>query len=267
MDCQKRGLDRRHAGQRGPSEDMRRIIATFVVAALVALFASVATPSAQAQLPELNLDVTIDPVLGPPGTSIHGTVDPIQAQEECITDPVNELTQILTNVIAGGSPDLSVIDQAFLTALVAALQSGAIPFDVALLYVAAFVDIASQAPVPGSDQPMWDPIQGQVDITAPVAAPGTYAVAMICLGLDPEPDPAAIAEELTGLLDPTDPSQLESAAERIIPLLVDQDNPLGTGVALFCLDNEAGTACTPDAGPATPQPPAIAVPGNPAFTG
>jgi hypothetical protein len=194
----------------------------------------------------------------------------MQAQEECITDPVNDLTQQLTTVINGGSPDLTVLDQAFLTALVAALQSGAIPFDIGLLYAAAFVDIVSQQPVPGSDQPMWDPIQGQVDIVAPVAAPGTYAVAMVCFGLNEDPDPAAISDALTGLLDPTDPTQLQNAAQNLIPLLVDQDDPLGTGVALFCLDNQAGTSCQPDAGPvdpAAPQPPAIAVPGNPAFTG
>jgi hypothetical protein len=251
---------------------MRKLIATFAATALVALFASVApsvAPSAEAQIPELNLDVTIDPILGPPGTSIHASVDPEQAQTECLTDPVDDLAGILSDVAAGGSPDLTVIDQAFLTALAAAIQSGAIPFDVALLYIGAFVDIASQSPVPGSDQPMWDPIQGQLDIVAPVAAPGTYAVAMVCLGLDEDPDPAAIAAALQGLADPSDPSQLQNAAQAIIPLLVDQDNPLGTGVALFCLDNAAGTSCTPPAAaPAAPQqPPALAVPGNPAFTG
>jgi hypothetical protein len=248
---------------------MRKIIATVAVTALVALGAATwTTNSAQAQLPELNLDVTIDPILGPAGTSIHGSVDPMQAQQECITDPVNELTQILTTVINGGSPDLSVIDQAFLTALVAALQSGAIPFDIGILYAGAFVDIVSQQPVPGSDQPMWNPIQGTMDIVAPVAAPGTYAVAMVCFGLNPDPDPAAIADALTGLLDPTDPSQLQNAAQVLLPLLIDQDNPLGTGVALFCLDNSAGTACAAPPTPATPaDPPAIAVPGNPAFTG
>jgi hypothetical protein len=245
---------------------MRKTIATIAVAALVALFASTTT-TAQAQLPELNLDVTIDPVLGPPGTSIHASVDPAQAQAECLTDPVDDLAGIISDVAAGGSPDLTVIDQAFLTALAGAIQSGAIPFDVALLYIGAFVDIATQAPVQGSDQPMWDPIQGQLDIVAPVAAPGTYAVAMICLGLDEDPDPAAIADALTGLLDPSDPSQLQNAAQNVIPLLVDQDNPLGVGVALFCLDNTAGTSCTPAAAPAAPQPPAMAVPGNPAFTG
>src|SRR5215218_10290813 len=99
---------------------MRKTIATIAVTALVALVgAAWSTNQAQAQLPELNLDVTIDPILGPPGTTIHASVDPMQAQQECITDPVNEITQILTTVINGGSPDLSVIDQAFLTALVA----------------------------------------------------------------------------------------------------------------------------------------------------
>jgi hypothetical protein len=249
---------------------MRKTIATIAVTALVAIVgAAWSTNQAQAQLPELNLDVTIDPILGPPGTTIHGSVDPMQAQQECITDPVNEITQILTTVINGGSPDLTVIDQAFLTALVAALQSGAIPFDIGILYAGAFVDIVSQQPVPGSDQPMWNPIQGTMDITAPVAAPGTYAVAMVCFGLNEDPDPAAIADALTGLLDPTDPSQLQNAAQVLLPLLIDQDDPLGTGVALFCLDNAAGTACQPAApAPATPaDPPAIAVPANPAFTG
>src|SRR5205085_5297938 len=123
------------------------------------------------------------------------------------------------------------------------------PFDVAVLYIGAFVDITTQAPVAGSDQPMWDPIQGQLDIVAPDATPGTYAVAMVCLGLDQDPDPAAIADALSGLADPSDPSQLQNAAQAIIPLLVDQDNPIGTGVALFCLDNAAGTSCSP-------QPPA-----------
>ncbi len=248
---------------------MRRTIATIIAIALVALFASSST-SAHAQLPELNLDVTIDPVLGPPGTSIHASVDPEQAQTECLTDPTDEIAQILSDVAAGGSPDLTVIDQAFLTALAAAIQSGAIPFDVALLYIGAFVDIATQTPVPGSDQPMWDPINGQLDIVAPVAAPGTYVVAMICLGLKEDPDPAAIADALQGLADPSDPSQLQNAAQVIIPLLVDQEEPLGTGVAVFCLDNAAGTSCSPDAGPTDPTPPqptAIAVPGNPAFTG
>jgi len=250
---------------------MRKTIATIAVAALVALVTSLSSsPTASAQLPELNLDVTIDPLFGPPGTSIHASVDPSQAQQECIADPVSRLTQILTDVAAGGSPDLSPIDQTFLTALAAGLQSGAIPFDIGLLYVGVFADIATQAPVPGSDQPMWNPFQGEVDIVAPVAAPGTYAVVMVCFGLNEDPDPAAIADALQGLLDPSDPSQLENAAEVIIPLLIDQDDPLGTGVALFCLDNDAGTSCQPDAGPADPEPtlpPAIAVTGNPAFTG
>ncbi len=248
---------------------MRRTIATIAVAASVALLGVVSSSAgAGAQLPELNLDVTIDPILGPPGTSIHASVDPIQAQQECIADPISRLTQILTEVAAGGSPDLSLIDQTFLTALAAGLQSGAIPFDIGLLYAAAFVDITTQSPVPGSDQPMWNPIQGEVDIVAPVAAPGTYAVAMVCFGLNEDPDPAAIADALQGLLDPSDPSQLQNAAQVIIPLLVDQEDPLGTGVALFCLDNAAGTSCQPAAAPAEPtQPPAIAVPGNPAFTG
>jgi hypothetical protein len=248
---------------------MRRAIATLAAGALVALVLAVA-PSGQAgaQLPELNLDVTIDPVSGPAGTSIHASVDPMQAQQECITDPVNEITQILTTVANGGSPDLSVIDQAFLTALAAAIQSGAIPFDIGILYAGAFVDIVSQQPVPGSDQPMWNPIQGELDIVAPNAAPGTYAVAMVCFGLNEDPDPAVIAEELTGLLNALDPAQLEQAAQRLIPLLIDQDDPLGTGVALFCLDNSAGTQCAPATPPpATPGPAAIAVPGNPAFTG
>ena len=144
------------------------------------------------------------------------------------------------------------------------------PFDIGILYAGAFVDIVSQQPVPGSDQPMWNPIQGELDIVAPNAAPGTYAVAMVCFGLNEDPDPAVIAEELTGLLDAADPAQLETAAQRIIPLLIDQDDPLGTGVALFCLDNSAGTQCapaTPPPGTPGPGPAAIAVPGNPAFTG
>jgi hypothetical protein len=250
---------------------MRRAIATLAAGALVVLGAAVApSGTANAQLPELNLDVTIDPVAGPAGTSIHASVDPMQAQQECITDPVNEITQILTTVANGGSPDLSVIDQAFLTALAAAIQSGAIPFDIGVLYAGAFVDIVSQQPVPGSDQPMWNPIQGELDIVAPVAAPGTYAVAMVCFGLNEDPDPAVIAEELTGLLNAADPTQLQDAAQRIIPLLIDQDDPLGTGVALFCLDNSAGTQCAPATPPPAtpgPGPAATAVPGNPAFTG
>jgi hypothetical protein len=248
---------------------MRRALVTLAATALVALtFAAAPSSPAGAQLPELNLDVTIDPESGPAGTVIHAAVDPSQAQQECLADPVDELTQILTDVANGGSPDLTVIDQAFLTALAAAIQSGAIPFDVALLYIGAFVDIVSQAPVPGSDQPMWDPIQVTVDITAPDATPGVYAVAMICLGLNEDPDPAAISDALQGLLNPADPTQLQNAAQVIIPLLVDQDDPLGTGVALFCLDNAAGTQCAAPPAPATPtDPAAIAVPGNPAFTG
>ncbi|HYF44895.1 MAG TPA: hypothetical protein VD926_01710 [Acidimicrobiales bacterium] len=250
---------------------MRRTIATVAVAALVALVAAVSSsPTASAQLPELNLDITIDPIFGPPGTTIHASVDPAQAQQECIADPVSRLTQILTELAAGGAPDFDPIDQTFLTALAAGLQSGAIPFDIGLLYVGVFADIATQAPVPGSDQPMWDPFQGEVDIVAPVAAPGTYAVVMICFGLNEDPDPAAIADALQGFSDVSDQEELEAAAQAVIPLLIDQDDPLGTGVELFCLDNQAGTSCQPDAGPADPeptQPPAIAVPGNPAFTG
>jgi hypothetical protein len=248
---------------------MRKTIATIAVTALVALGAAATTStSAQAQLPELNLDVTISPDEGPAGTTIAASVDPIQAQQECITDPVNELTILLTQLATGGDPNFDVIDQAFLTALAAALQSGAIPFDIGLLYIGAFVDIVSQQPVPGSDQPMWNPIQGELQITAPDAAPGTYAVAMVCFGINEDPDPAAIADELTGLLSALDPAQLETAAQRLIPLLIDQDDPLATGIALFCLDNAAATSCSPAApSPGTPNPPALAVPGNPAFTG
>ena len=248
---------------------MRTTICTLAIAALLGVVATSAAPAAQAQLPELNLDVTISPESGPAGTTIAASVDPIQAQQECITDPVNELTILLTELATGGDPNFDVVDQAFLTALAAALQSGAIPFDIGLLYVGAFVDIVSQQPVPGSDQPMWNPFQGELQITAPDAAPGTYAVAMVCFGLNEDPDPAAIADELAGLLNALDPAQLETAAQRVIPLLIDQDDPLGTGIALFCLDDAAGSACAPvTPPPATPvDPPAIAVPGNPAFTG
>ncbi len=247
---------------------MRRTIATTLVATLVMGFVSLVGPSAGAQLPELNLDVTISPTSGPAGTTISGSVDPTQAQQECITDPVNELTLILTALATGGDPNFDAIDQAFLTALAGAIQSGAIPFDIALLYIGAFVDIITQQPVPGSDQPMWNPIQGELQITAPEAPPGTYAVAMVCFGLNEDPDPQAIADELAGLTNALDPAQLETAANRIIPLLIDQDDPLGTGVALFCLDDAAGTQCAPAApAPATPNPPANAVPGDPAFTG
>ncbi len=247
---------------------LRKTIGAMLIAAVGAAFLAVGTP-ADAQLPELNLDVTIDPEAGPPGTVIHASVDPMQAQDECIADPLNELTNILTTLATGGDPNFDAIDQAFLTALAAAIQSGAIPFDVALLYITAFVDILTQQPVEGSDQPMWDPIQGTVDITAPEATPGTYAVAMVCFGLTQDPDPQAIADALQGLLNPADPSQLQNAAQAVIPLLIDQDNPLGTGVALFCLDNAAGTHCAaPPTPPVTqPGPAALAVPGDPAFTG
>jgi hypothetical protein len=248
---------------------MRKMLATVVVATLVAALAALGGPSAEAQLPELNLDVTISPDAGPPGTVITGNVEPEQAQEECITDPVNQLTLILTTLATGGDPNFDAIDQAFLTALAAAIQSGAIPFDIALLYVGAFVDIVTQQPVPGSDQPMWNPIDGEVQITAPQAPPGTYVVAMVCFGLNEEPDPEAIAAALEGLSNVSDPAQLEAAATGIIPLLIDQDDPLGTGVALFCLDNVAETSCSPaPPAPVDPvDPPANAVTGDPAFTG
>jgi hypothetical protein len=248
---------------------LRKCIGATLIAGLAAACLTLGTP-ANAQVPELNLDVTIDPDAGPPGTVITATVDPNQAQEECLADPLDEITAILTTLATGGDPNFDAIDQAFLTALAGAIQSGAIPFDVALLYVTVFVDILTQQPVPGSDQPMWDPIQGTSDITAPEATPGTYAVAMVCFGLTEDPDPAAIADALQGLLDPSDPSQLQNAAQAVIPLLIDQDDPLGTGVALFCLDNAAQTFC--EAAPAPPpvEPPgpaAVAVPGSPAFTG
>jgi hypothetical protein len=248
---------------------LRKLVAPTLLAALLAALFAVVGPRAEAQVPELNLDVTIDPTQGPPGTVIHATVDPTQANQECITDPVSRLTQILVDLAAGDDPNFDAIDESFLTALGAALQSGAIPFDIGLLYIAVFADIITQQPVEGSEQPMWNPFQGEVDIPAPEAAPGTYAVAMICLGLNEEPDTEAMAEELEGLLDPSDPSQLETAAERLIPYLVDQEDPLGLGVALFCLDNAAETACTapPSPGTSPSDPPALAVPGDPAFTG
>ena len=244
---------------------MRKTAAFVAIASLLAVGMSFLPQGASAQIPEINLDLTIDPDQGPPGTVINTFVPPEQAQEVCMDNTafgaaLALIAQTFLTQEPPGEPQL----QGFFTVLAGALQSGAIfanPEDVAFLYVLAFADIATQQPVEGSDNPFWDPFTGEGQITAPEAPFGTYAIAAVCLGPRPfeDIDFAGMLEAMLAAgFNPQDPqTTFQSGLEAAIPFLIDTDNPLGTGFQLYCLGDDA--FCNP--------PPEGPVAAEPVFTG
>lgn len=211
-----------------------------VVVVLAASAGLVFEESRSDAAPTINLTLSISPQSGGPGTSIKTSVAPSQAQSVCLNtaEATAQLqsfaTQLLTNPgsLSGG------------VAEVLASLNGGVLHSVAPLYSVAFADIATQEPI-SENTPGWDPVSGQGSITAPNAAqPKTYAVAAVCLGLK-VPSTAEVNSALAGA-NPLAPDQ---AMERLLRVAINED-PIGTGFAVFCLSD--GGACATSAVVAQP---------------
>lgn len=213
-------------------------IAIVIVAASLTTAAGlfVGSPAGQG-LPTINLKESISPAQGAPGTSISVHINPGQAQSVCLnTAKATQQLQGMATQLLASPTSLAVGTTAVLTAVQAAALH-----NVAALYALAFADIATQAPV-ASKAPGWDPVSGSGSITAPNVKPGTYAVAAVCLGLQ-MPSASAVNAALSGM-SPADPS---AAIQKLFTLAVDQDNPIGTGFALFCLTSSGSSGCAAQA--------------------
>lgn len=211
-----------------------------VVVVLAASAGLVFEESRSDAAPTINLTLSISPQSGGPGTSIKTSVAPSQAQSVCLNtaEATAQLqsfaTQLLTNPgsLSGG------------VAEVLASLNGGVLHSVAPLYSVAFADIATQEPI-SENTPGWDPVSGQGSITAPNATqPKTYAVAAVCLGLK-VPSTAEVNSALAGA-NPLAPDQ---AMERLLRVAINED-PIGTGFAVFCLSD--GGACATSAVVAQP---------------
>jgi hypothetical protein len=211
-----------------------------VVVVLAASAGLVFEESRSDATPTINLTLSISPQSGGPGTSIKTSVAPSQAQSVCLNtaEATAQLqsfaTQLLTNPgsLSGG------------VAEVLASLNGGVLHSVAPLYSVAFADIATQEPI-SENTPGWDPVSGQGSITAPNATqPKTYAVAAVCLGLK-VPSTAEVNSALAGA-NPLAPDQ---AMERLLRVAINED-PIGTGFAVFCLSD--GGACATSAVVAQP---------------
>ena len=219
-------------------------IATMVFVASLTTAAAVVVGSPTGQsLPTINLKESISPAQGAPGTNISVSVNPGQAQSVCLNSAkaTQQLRAMATQLLA--NPTALAVGT---TAVLASVQTATL-HNVAALYALAFADIATQAAI-SSKAPGWDPVSGSGSITAPSAKPGTYAVAAVCLGLT-MPSASAVNAALGGM-SPADPS---AAIAKLLTLAIDQDNPIGTGFALFCLTGAGSSGCAAQAVLAQPS--------------
>lgn len=210
-----------------------------------------APPAATA--PEPRFTLQIDPTTGPVGTNIHTQVPPeaTDVGGECLSrnEIFARLQQVVGTVIAQGNPGPAV------TALLQSLQNpqafGPDDIDLTLFFVLAFADPVTQRPaIDGttgkeSKTSFWDPVSGAGEITAPAAKrPGNYFVAAICLDLNTNPDPAALAGAVQQIIDGGASGQnaLEDAATALLTPLINQDAKIAW-VAPFCLTGDNGEPC------------------------
>lgn len=260
----------------------QRLLAVVMTAAFVAGLVLVVPVAGAQEVPDTNLDLTIEPTEGPPGTVVDTFVPPEQALEVCL-DPDVALDELIaaledladeSEATIGDLEGLIALDPLDpqvpeLEALIAQLEGvvdllngliASLPAigGIAVFYVLAFADIVTQEPVGPTS--MWDPVTGEGQITAPEAPFGLYALAALCLGLDLTVDLDDVTETLEGM-DPSDP---EAMAEAIVMLFVDPDNPIGLGFELYCLGDAA--FCAELLGPGNGVP-ATPVTGDPRFTG
>jgi hypothetical protein len=209
---------------------IKRVVALFIVAVIAGTVLVTGNVSTEAA-PNINLTLTISPKQGGPGTNITTKVSPGQAQSVCLNsaEATAQLRGFATQLLANPAA-LSVDSTAALTA-----ASAGTLHSVAALYSVAFADIATQQPV-SENTPGWDPVSGQGSIAAPNAKrPQAYAVAVVCLGLK-----APTAAQASSALSGANPAAPDAAMERLLRVAID-DDPIGTGFAIFCLTD--GGAC------------------------
>ncbi len=247
---------------------------TGVVMAAAVLGVVALTVPASSQ-PEPRFTLQINPTQGPVGTNIHAQL-PAEATAvggECLSpsDIFASLQQVAGAVIAQGNPSPAVQD--LLNAIQDAdnLQElGPDAIDLTLFFILVFADPATQRPAidqttgQESATSFWDPVTGQGDVTAPPAErPKTYLVAGVCLDLNTNPDPAALAGAVQQIIDNgiSGPEAIDQAATALLTPLINQDAKVAW-VAPFCLLGDNGETCAgPTAAAAEP------VAGGPAFTG
>jgi hypothetical protein len=172
-------------------------------------------------------------------------------------------------VIGQGNPSPAV--QNLLTSITNAQnlqQLAPDAIDLTLFFVLAFADPASQRPAidettgQESATSFWDPTTGAGEITAPAAErPKSYFVTGLCLDLNTNPDPAALAAAVQQIVNSgvSGPEAVQQAATALLTPLINQDAKVAW-VAPFCLLGDNGEKCI---GPT----PAEAVTAEPAFTG
>jgi hypothetical protein len=252
---------------------MFKRIGVVLAAALVGVAALAGPATAQ---PEPRFTLQIDPSEGPVGTVIHAQL-PEEATAvggECLSpsEIFASLQDIAGEVIAQGSPEPGVKNLLESIQNAQNLQDlGPNAIDLTLFFVLAFADPVTQRPAidettgQESATSFWDPATGKGDITAPAAKrPSSYFVAGLCLDLNTNPDPAALAAAVQQAIggDPSSPDAVQKAATALLTPLINQDAKVAW-VAPFCLLGDNGEGC---AGP-TEAVAAEAVTAEPAFTG
>jgi hypothetical protein len=242
-----------------------------VLAAAMLGVVVLAGPAASA--PEPRFTLQIDPHEGPVGTTIHAQVaeEATAVGGECLSpnEIFARLQQIAGTVIGQGDPSPAV--KSLLEAITTPqnLQElGPDAIDLTLFFVLAFADPVTQRPATDettgkeSATSFWNPTTGAGEITAPAAKrPGSYFVAALCLDLNTNPDPAALAAAVQQIVDngASGADAVDQAATALLTPLIDQDAKVAW-VAPFCLLGDSGEPC---GGPAAAE----AVAAEPAFTG
>jgi hypothetical protein len=114
------------------------------------------------------------------------------------------------NLIGMGPGSLPAGIEKTLAALAAGELPGPSDLDLTVFFALIFADPATQRPAidettgQESAPSFWDPFTGQGSITAsPAERPKTYFVAGVCLDINTNPDPSAVAEALQSFLEAT----------------------------------------------------------------
>jgi hypothetical protein len=237
---------------------MFKRIGVALAAAVVGVVA-LAAPAATA--PEPRFTLQIDPAQGPVGTTIHTQVpeEATAAGGECLSpsEIFAGLQKVAGTVIGQGDPSPAV--KGLLEAITKPdnlQQLGPDSVDLTLFFVLAFADPVTQRPAidettgEESATGFWDSTTGAGEITAPPAKrPGNYFVAALCLDLNTNPDPAALAGAVQKVVDggASGSDAVQKAATALLTPLIDQDAKVAW-VAPFCLTGDNGEPCSSPAG-------------------
>lgn len=251
----------------------KRFRAMFGIVATATVATALLVGSAPAQT--INLPLSIAPSSGLPNINISTNVDPATAQSVCgdPADGVAALAAAFSGLAA--NPGFDAVSAAVL----GGFAGNAADIAPAALYATAFIDPVTQDALATGN---WDPLTGLGSVQAPDAPrPLKYIVAAVCLNVKPLTaiDSAAVLAAMQANLgNPPNPATggtgdcagpgfgdlfvpggtlcAEQILGDVVPLLLDTENPRGTGIQGFCLLGPNGEDC-----------PATAVTSEPTFTG